>query len=186
MDIGTTVYLRKVVSGDQTEFLRLMRASMDIHKPWISPPTTPQTYRNYMQRLRRSDHEGYAICRSSDDCIVGVININHIGSGQAIEQDLLIPERNIEIGSYHLAWLLKRYDNQRPLAIAAYNAGERRVDRWIKSAANTPMDVWIETIPFKETRNYVQNVLAFEVVYRGLDQRPLPILRNHEWVTPGG
>ena len=108
------------------------------------------------------------------------------GSGQAIEQDLLIPERNIEIGSYHLAWLLKRYDNQRPLAIAAYNAGERRVDRWIKSAANTPMDVWIETIPFKETRNYVQNVLAFEVVYRRLDQRPLPILRNHEWVTPGG
>lgn len=108
------------------------------------------------------------------------------GSGQAIEQDLLIPERNIEIGSYHLAWLLERYDNQRPLAIAAYNAGERRVDRWIKSAANTPMDVWIETIPFKETRNYVQNVLAFEVVYRGLDQRPLPILRNHEWVTPGG
>ena len=88
MDIGTTVYLRKVVSGDQTEFLRLMRDSMDIHKPWISPPTTPQTYRNYMQRLRRSDHEGYAICRSSDDCIVGVININHIVRGTFLSASL--------------------------------------------------------------------------------------------------
>lgn len=108
------------------------------------------------------------------------------GSGTVVEQDLLIPERNIEIGSYHLAWLLQRYDNHRPLAIAAYNAGEHRVDRWLKNARNLPIDVWIETIPFKETRNYVQNVLAFEVVYRGLNQRPEQILREHEWITPAG
>ena len=106
------------------------------------------------------------------------------GSGQVIEHDLVIPERNIEIGSYHLAWLLKRYDNLRPLAIAAYNAGESRVDRWLKGASNIPIDVWIETIPFRETRNYVQNVLAFQVVYQGLDQRPRPILQDYEWVTP--
>ena len=43
------------------------------------------------------------------------------------------------------------------------------------------MDVWIETIPFKETRNYVQNVLAFEVVYRALNQRQAPILGKNEW-----
>ncbi len=106
------------------------------------------------------------------------------GSGQVIERDLIIPERNIEIGSYHLAWLLKRYDNLRPLAIAAYNAGESRVDRWLKGSRNIPIDVWIETIPFRETRNYVQNVLAFQVVYQGLDQRPGPILQDYEWVTP--
>ena len=46
------------------------------------------------------------------------------------------------------------------------------------------MDVWIETIPFKETRNYVQNVLAFEAVYRELEQRGAPVLRGQEWVTP--
>ena len=46
------------------------------------------------------------------------------------------------------------------------------------------MDVWIETIPFNETRNYVQNVLAFEVVYRELEQRSAPVLRGSEWVTP--
>jgi soluble lytic murein transglycosylase len=107
------------------------------------------------------------------------------GSGQVIEHDLVIPERNIEIGSYHLGWLLKRYDNLRPLAIAAYNAGESRVDRWLRRSPSVPIDVWIETIPFRETRNYVQNVLAFQVVYQGLEQRPAPILQDNEWVTPG-
>ena len=81
MNIGTNVYLRKVASQDQTEFLQLMRASMDIHRPWITPPTTPQMFRNYLQRIRRTDHEGYAICRTDDDRIVGVININHIVRG---------------------------------------------------------------------------------------------------------
>ena len=80
-EYGTNVYLRKVASQDQTEFLQLMRASMDIHRPWITPPTTPQMFRNYLQRIRRSDHEGYAICRTDDDRIVGVININHIVRG---------------------------------------------------------------------------------------------------------
>jgi soluble lytic murein transglycosylase len=102
-------------------------------------------------------------------------------AGQAIKKDLHTPERNIEIGTFHLSWLLTRYDNQRPLAVAAYNAGESRADRWQKTGADKPMDVWIETIPFKETRNYVQNVLAFEVVYRGLNQRSAPILRPDEW-----
>lgn len=106
----------------------------------------------------------------------------HLGKdlGQAIEKDLHTPERNIEIGAFHLSWLLSRYDNQRPIAFAAYNAGESRADRWLKAGAGKPMDVWIETIPFKETRNYVQNVLAFEVVYRALLQRPAPILRENE------
>jgi soluble lytic murein transglycosylase len=97
----------------------------------------------------------------------------------------VIPERNIEIGSYHLRWLLKRYNNLRPLAIAAYNAGESRVDRWLRRSPSVPIDVWIETIPFRETRNYVQNVLAFQVVYQSLEQRPAPIFQDNEWVTPG-
>lgn len=81
MDIDTNVFLRKVVTADQAEFLALMRASMDIHRPWITPPTTPQMFRNYLQRIRRSDHEGFAICRSEDERIVGVINLNHIVRG---------------------------------------------------------------------------------------------------------
>jgi len=79
--------------------------------------------------------------------------------------NLYDPNTNITLGSHHMAWLMSRYQDQVPLAAAAYNAGERRVDRWIKDAAGSPVDVWIETIPFRETRNYVKNVLAFRHVY---------------------
>ncbi|MFK7915450.1 MAG: transglycosylase SLT domain-containing protein [Pseudomonadales bacterium] len=85
--------------------------------------------------------------------------------GRPTTSALYKPSTNIEIASHYLAMLLQRYNGSRPLAAAAYNAGERRVDRWIKQRGGEPMDVWIENIPFKETRNYVQNVLAFSQVY---------------------
>lgn len=90
------------------------------------------------------------------------------------------PKINIQLGSYHLAWLIDRFEGQRPLAIAAYNAGEHRVDRWIKGIDGMPMDVWIETIPFSETRNYVKNVLAFTYVYNQLLDTPANILSSGE------
>ena len=46
------------------------------------------------------------------------------------------------------------------------------------------MDAWIESIPFKETRNYVKNVLSFNLVYSRLLGKPLPVLRAHETVVP--
>jgi soluble lytic murein transglycosylase len=94
--------------------------------------------------------------------------------------DLYDPGLNIALGSYHIAWLLARYGGQTPLAIAAYNAGEHRVDRWIKEAQGMPMDVWIETIPFGETRNYVKNVLAFRHVYGEKLKTPSPVLAANE------
>ncbi len=95
-------------------------------------------------------------------------------------RSLYQPSTNIKLGSYHLAWLFERYDQQSPLAIAAYNAGEHRVDRWIKEADGVPMDVWIESIPFRETRNYVKNVLAFRYVYAELLNTPQVTLAPHE------
>ncbi len=94
--------------------------------------------------------------------------------------DLYDPSTNIRLGSYHLAWLIERYDGQTPLAIAAYNAGEHRVDRWIKDAAGMPVDVWIERIPFRETRNYAKNVLAFRHVYAQRLGMPAPLLDPDE------
>jgi len=79
---------------------------------------------------------------------------------------LLDPEYNIQLGSQYLNELLNKYNGNRILAAAAYNAGPHRVNKWIKrSAQDIPFDIWIETIPFKETRGYVQNVLAFSVIY---------------------
>lgn len=80
--------------------------------------------------------------------------------------DLLKPERNIDLGSKYLNQLLDQFDGNRILATAAYNAGPHRVKKWLaNSDQQLSYDIWIETIPFKETRGYVQNVLAFSVIY---------------------
>ncbi|SHF74055.1 transglycosylase SLT domain-containing protein [Vibrio gazogenes] len=83
--------------------------------------------------------------------------------------DLFNVEKNIELGSQYLHELLARYDGNRILAFAAYNAGPYRVDQWLK-ASDGELDVYrfIESIPFYETRGYVQNVLMFENYYRYL------------------
>ena len=90
---------------------------------------------------------------------------------------LLEPHKNIELGSRYYRELLDRFNDNRILATAAYNAGPHRVKRWLeKSDMQLHFDAWIETIPFKETRNYVQNVLAFSMIYAhllGSDSRML-------------
>ncbi len=102
------------------------------------------------------------------------------GLRQPTTLDLYEPGINIRIASEYLAWLMTRYDQQRPLAFAAYNAGEHRVDRWIKDRSGMPMEVWIETIPFRETRGYVKSVLAFNHLYSKRMNDPLPLLLPHE------
>ncbi|MCV6604537.1 MAG: transglycosylase SLT domain-containing protein, partial [Porticoccaceae bacterium] len=95
----------------------------------------------------------------------------------ANSEQLLEPHKNIELGSRYYRELLDRFDDNRILATAAYNAGPHRVKRWLEdSNMQLQFDAWIETIPFKETRNYVQNVLAFSMIYAhllGSDSRML-------------
>jgi len=86
------------------------------------------------------------------------------------------PRVNVKLGSRYLASLLARYSGVLPYAIAAYNAGPNRVDRWVEALTVSDLDAWIEAIPFYETRNYVKNVLAFNRVYaqRLEQQQPKP------------
>ena len=56
-------------------------------------------------------------------------------------------------------------DNNPVLATASYNAGWRRVKNWLPDRGSQPVDIWVETIPFKETRNYVKAVLAYKQIY---------------------
>jgi len=80
--------------------------------------------------------------------------------------DLLEPKINIRLGSAYLAKMLDRYNGHLAWAAAAYNAGPHRVDQWLseKSGSIDP-EALIEAIPFSETRRYVQQVLAFAIVY---------------------
>ncbi len=107
-----------------------------------------------------------------------------VGINEPSTSDLYDPALNIELAGHHLADLLDRYDGRRPLAAAAYNAGEHRVDRWIKDVPGQWMDVWIEGIPFRETRNYVKNVMAFTQVYGQRRGTPRPMLEAHETRLP--
>lgn len=77
---------------------------------------------------------------------------------------LLDIETNLRIGMAYLRQLLDRYGHQIP-ALAAYNAGPHRVDTWLPVDRMVDADVWAEVIPFRETRNYVQNVMYFAAIY---------------------
>ena len=81
------------------------------------------------------------------------------------------PSYNIKLGSYYLAGLLEEYEGSYPFALAAYNAGPKRVKYWKKINGNPQKGKisyvdWVELIKFKETRNYVQRVLENVNVYR--------------------
>ena len=88
-------------------------------------------------------------------------------------------EYNINLGSHYIAGLILDYDGAYPFAIAAYNAGPKRVKYWKKINKNPQKNQidyinWIELIKFKETRNYVQRVLENYNVYRYiLEQKPI-------------
>lgn len=78
--------------------------------------------------------------------------------------ELLNPERNIQLGS---AYLRRMYDQnqQNPvLATASYNAGPHRVSRWLPEKL-LPADIWIENIPFNETRGYATSVLSYSAIF---------------------
>ncbi|WP_114326317.1 transglycosylase SLT domain-containing protein [Candidatus Colwellia aromaticivorans] len=79
---------------------------------------------------------------------------------------LLNADNNIQLGTRYLKKLLDRNSGNQVLATAAYNAGPHRVKSWLKNLKAIPADIWIETIPFKETRDYVKSVLAYQEIYQ--------------------
>lgn len=81
------------------------------------------------------------------------------------------PAYNVQLGSQYLADMLRRFGGSYELALAAYNAGPNRVARWLDllgDPRNGKIDMvdWIEMIPFRETRNYVQRIMEGVIVYR--------------------
>ena len=80
------------------------------------------------------------------------------------DKKLVQPDYNIRLGSRYLQQLLRRYKGNRVLATAAYNAGPGNVNRWIKSFEG-PLDIWVESIPYNETKQYVQRVLTYSTIY---------------------
>jgi soluble lytic murein transglycosylase len=94
---------------------------------------------------------------------------------------LFEPAVNVTLGAAHLKDLLDRFDGQLPFALASYNAGPGAVQRWLPSGAMDP-DVWIENIPYNETRTYVQRIPWHTVVFGWLrESQPQD---TSEWLKP--
>lgn len=90
-------------------------------------------------------------------------------------------DHNVMLASAYYRELLDRYEGNRVFAMAAYNAGPARVARWRNPPEQgVPLDVWVETIPFRETRNYVKNVLAYNLIFRQLAGQGGQLLSEHE------
>lgn len=106
------------------------------------------------------------------------INIKH-------DADILSPENNITLGVTYLRHLLDRFNNNYLLATVGYNAGPGRAARWIQERPCIPVDIWVELIPFSETRNYVKSVMSFTLVFDYLisghvDVEPMPLSNANE------
>jgi soluble lytic murein transglycosylase len=94
-------------------------------------------------------------------------------------EELFDPRVNITLGAAHFAELLERFNGELPVALGAYNAGPAAAARWLPARA-MDRDVWIENIPYNETRAYVRRVLWHSLVFRWLEtNRPQSV---REWL----
>lgn len=96
--------------------------------------------------------------------------------------ELYRPEFNIRLGASYLNKIFRRLQENPLLATAAYNAGPVRVESWLPEKPQAA-DIWIETVPFKETREYLKRVFAYTVIYNyrlGQDPARLPT----PWLRP--
>ena len=87
-------------------------------------------------------------------------------------------DTNIKLGTAYLGQLLQRFNDNRMLALAAYNAGPSRAKKWYTNPQ--PIDAFIEGIPFAETRAYVKAVLLYAAIYAQLNGLPEPLLYPYE------
>ena len=92
------------------------------------------------------------------------------GIGSIDTRQLLDPIMNIKLGTRYLRQTMEKYGRVPEYALAAYNAGENRVEDWQASGPYHGVDEFVESIPFTETRDYVQAILRNEDIYRGIDQ----------------
>lgn len=88
--------------------------------------------------------------------------------GHFSDSQLLVPATNLELGTRHFKALVDRFNGKVEYALAAYNAGENRVDDWLAAGQYRDTAEFVESIPFTETREYVQAILRNAMVYRQL------------------
>ncbi|MCB1799960.1 MAG: transglycosylase SLT domain-containing protein, partial [Gammaproteobacteria bacterium] len=90
---------------------------------------------------------------------------NRIGFRYENANQLLSADANVTLGSAYLKQVYDRFDQSFPMAAGAYNAGPGRIYAWRPKNTCMPADVWIETVPFRETRGYIMRTLFYAAIY---------------------
>lgn len=158
---------------------RLGEMNMDIWR-LIYPEGYSEVVTTYSETFRLDPFLVYALIREesrfnrkaiSPTGAVGLMQLmpktaSTLAGGLTINREsLFVPERNISLGTRYFSALLKRFDGNIILAIAAYNAGPVAVARWVTEREGFDLDEFIEDIPYRETRNYVKRVFKSYVEY---------------------
>jgi soluble lytic murein transglycosylase-like protein len=92
-----------------------------------------------------------------------------LGETRYTPGDLEVPDTNLRYGIYYMSLLLRRFDGVYPLAVASYNGGPHNVSRWLKAFPDgADVDVFVEHIPVKETRDYVKKVSGHYAQYASI------------------
>jgi soluble lytic murein transglycosylase len=132
----------------------------------------------------------YAIMRTESNYLPGALSpVGAVGlmqimpaTAEAMSKGdsvrLTRPELNIRLGARYLKDQMATYNRNIPLTAAAYNAGPANVKRWQKSFAGLPQDEFIESIPFRETREYVKKVVSTMELYQRLYRLPAADKKN--------
>jgi soluble lytic murein transglycosylase len=145
--------------------------------PW------PEEFAQYSRDAKINDSWAYGIARSeslfmrdirSSAGAIGVMQIlpetgrrmaREIGHPYAGRATLTDSASNIRLGTMYLRKMFDRFDENRVLATAAYNAGPLNVAAWLPDANQLDARIWIENIPYNETRQYVRRVLAADAIF---------------------
>ena len=106
-----------------------------------------------------------------------IVNLKYAG-----HVTLTDPDSNIRLGTAYLRLMMERFDDNQVLATAAYNAGPLNVESWLPADGEIDALIWIENIPFSETRKYVRRVLATDAIFHwrltGETRRLSPLLKS--------
>ena len=141
------------------------------------------TFRRYAEDVSISTTWAYGVARSESLFMrdvrssAGAIGLMQLmpATGRDVAEEIQLPysgldtltdpDSNIRLGTTYLAQMAERYGGNQVLATAAYNAGPHRVDAWLPETGTIDARIWIENIPFNETRGYVRRVLTADTIF---------------------
>ncbi len=82
-----------------------------------------------------------------------------------LASEITVPEINIKVGTFYLDYLIKRYNGNETLALAAYNAGAGNVDKWLTDEKFSPDGKTLTETPFPETTDYIKKISLYKKIY---------------------